>query len=351
MRRLKILIGAFILTVFLLLLFSGTVEIAYSVDYVLTGEWLTACEPMDVIRGCAVTDNRPFVFPAGIAVDLNGSLYLADLWTDKIQKFTSDGKFITQWGSRGSGDGEFLLPVGVELDSFDNLYITDIARGSIQKFTSDGKFITQWGSRGSGDGEFLLPVGVATDLSGNVFVVDQHNNRIQKFTNDGKYITKWGKVGSDDGFLFNPRGIATDQSGNVFVVDQNNNRIQKFTNDGEFITKWGSKCTSEDNTGFIRMYACPKPEDGEFYFPAGGIATDATGNVFVVDQNNNRIQKFTNDGEFITKWSMPRYDATFSSMSGLGMSDIAVDSKGRVYTTIFNDRVLIYSPEYDALKR
>src|SRR5437870_8169714 len=56
----------------------------------------------------------------------------------------------------------------------------------------------------------------------------------------GTFVTKWGSFGSGDGQFNQPRGVAVDGSGNVFVDDTGNNRIQKFTNTGTFVTKWGS---------------------------------------------------------------------------------------------------------------
>jgi DNA-binding beta-propeller fold protein YncE len=53
----------------------------------------------------------------GIAVDSSGYVYVADVWNDRIQKFDSNGTFITKWGSSGSGDGEFHSPVGIAVDS------------------------------------------------------------------------------------------------------------------------------------------------------------------------------------------------------------------------------------------
>ena len=79
--------------------------------------------------------------------------------------------------------------------------------------------------------------------------------------------------------------IAIDSSGNVYVSDWDNFRIQKFDPNGAFITKWGTEGEG----------------DGQFWGP-DGIAVDASGNVYVVDYNLHRIQKFDSNGAFITKW-------------------------------------------------
>ena len=87
----------------------------------------------------------------------------------------------SQWGSQGSGDGEFQYPFGVAVDNSGNVYVADAYNRRIQKFDSNGVFLTKWGSEGSGDGEFLYPYDAAVDNSGNVYVADTFSHRIQKF--------------------------------------------------------------------------------------------------------------------------------------------------------------------------
>ena len=297
---------------------------------------------------------------AGIAIDGSGNVYVVDSGNHRIQKFNSDGAFITKWGSSGSGDGKFGFAVGIVVDVIGNVYVTDWNPDNhpIQKFNSNGEFITKWGGLGSGNGEFHCPHGIAADVSGNVYVADIWNNRIQKFTANGEFTIKWGTDSSGNGEFSGPQGIAVGSSENVYVVDTYNNRIQKFTSDGIFISKWGSSGSGDgkfnwprgiamDSTGnvyvtdgfhriqkftsdgiFISKWGSSGSGDGEFDRPSG-IAVDGSGNVYVLDEGNNRIQKFTSDGIFISKWG--------SSGSGDGEFDIpngiAVDSNGNVYVT------------------
>jgi sugar lactone lactonase YvrE len=233
-----------------------------------------------------------FQYPTGVAVDSSGNVYVVDSVNSSIQKFTSDGKFVTKWGSSGDGNGQFHYPTALALDSSDrNVYVSDFSNSilfnnsTIQKFTSDGKFVTKWGSLGDCDGQFDHPTGIAVDHTGNVYISDHDNSRIQKFDSNGKFLTNWGSKGNVDGRFDSIEGLAVDPSNNVYVVDSGNNRIQKFDSNGKFITSWGSGGQG----------------DGQFN-QTRGIAVDSSGSVYLVDSGNNRIQKFDSNGKFITKW-------------------------------------------------
>ena len=91
------------------------------------------------------------------------------------------------------------------------------------------KFLSKWGSLGTGNGQFNGTAGIATDAStGNVYVGDSDNNRVEKFDSNGKFITKWGSLGSGNGQFNDGKGIAVDSAGRVYVSDKGNNNIQVF---------------------------------------------------------------------------------------------------------------------------
>jgi len=124
------------------------------------------------------------------------------------------------------------------------------------------------------------------------------------------FVTKWGSDMQADGRFYMPSGVAVDSSGNVYVTDAGNDRIQKFSSTGTFLAKWGSNGTG----------------DGQFYSPRG-VAVDSSGNVYVADSNNNRIQKFSSTGTFLAKWGSSGWgDGKFRSPLG-----VAVDSSDNVY--------------------
>ena len=99
------------------------------------------------------------------------------------------------------------------------------------------EFRFKFGSFGSGDGQFNFPEGIAVDSSGNIYVADTSNNRVQKFNSVGAFQLKFGANGGDgtagsgDGQFSSPRNIALDSSGNIYVADSSNHRVQKFVND------------------------------------------------------------------------------------------------------------------------
>jgi 6-bladed beta-propeller protein len=120
-------------------------------------------------------------------VDSGDNVYVGDFGENyRIQKFYSNGTFISKWGTPGTGDSQFINPVDLVADSSDNIYVAD--RGNrIQKFDSNGTFISKLGIPGTGDGEFNSPADLAADSSGNILVVDEGSNRIQKIVGIAEY--------------------------------------------------------------------------------------------------------------------------------------------------------------------
>ena len=121
--------------------------------------------------------------PQDVAVDDSGNVYVADTY-NRIQKFDSEGNFLTKWGARGEGNGQFSSLSGIAgmaVDGSGNVYVTDRGYNRIQKFDSEGNFLTKWGTGGSGDGQFDYLSDVAVDGLANVYVADTRNHRIQKF--------------------------------------------------------------------------------------------------------------------------------------------------------------------------
>lgn len=236
-----------------------------------------------------------FSYPRGIAVDSNGNVYVLDTGNHRIQKFTSKGIFLDEWGSKGFGDGEFSTPNGIAIDSNDDVYVTDSYYCRIQKFTPTGDFIAKWGVKGTKDNEFDSPTGIAVESDDDIVIADSKNRRIQKFTSDGEFIRNWGTEGTGNGQFLYPTGVAIDSNDNIYVAETDsrlyfpsqypNFYIQKFTVSGDFIKRWGIRGSGDSQ-----------------FKSTHGIATFSGDTLLVVDSGNDRIQELTNDGDYITQW-------------------------------------------------
>ncbi len=280
-------------------------------------------------RGASLLHGGEFISPLyGLTIDRQGSLFVVDNGNNRVQKFDRNGNFILLWGSFGSANGGFNNPTGIACDANGNVYVADTNNHRIQKFDGKlGHYMMKLGSRGNGEGQFNAPWGVAVDrVRGYLYVVDSANFRIQKFDETGEFIMQWGSFGNGDGQFYFARGIAVDQTdGTVYVVDMGNHRIQKFDTSSnvlpQLLTKWGG------GIGPGHASSAQAQEQGQFRSP-WGVAVDESGDIFISDTGNQRIQKFDRDGNFITQWGgFGSQDGQFNFPYGIG-----ADSRGHVYS-------------------
>ena len=287
--------------------------------------------------------------PEGVATDVSGNVYVADINNDTIRKITPAGVVTTLAGKRFGADGtgaeaSFDGPRGVATDAGGNVYVADWYYHTIRKVTPTGVVTTLAGTAGksgSADGNgaaasFNMPYGIATDAGGNAYVADQLNHTIRKITPAGVVTTLAGTAGtsgSADGTgaaarFSNPSGIATDTSGNVYVVDRLNNTIRRITPAGVVTTLAGTAGTSgsADGTGAA----------ARFYAPIG-VATYVNGNVYVADQGNHTIRKITPAGVVTTlagtALTSGSADGTGAAASFYSPRSVATDTSGNVYVT------------------
>ncbi|MGD0653095.1 MAG: PEP-CTERM sorting domain-containing protein [Thermoguttaceae bacterium] len=132
---------------------------------------------------------------------------------------------------------------------------------------------------------------------------------------DYQFIRSVGSSGYGNGQFRNPGSIAVDLSGNVWVADSNNSRIQEFDSSGNFLRTFGSYGTGNEQLEGVQ-----------------GIDVDLSGNIWVADTNNYRIQKFDSNGTYLTEFG----DGQFC--------DVAVDLSGNVWVSDWgNNRILEFS--------
>jgi sugar lactone lactonase YvrE len=259
--------------------------------------------------------NARFFNPTGVAVDGSGNIYVADGGDHTVRKVSPGGSVSTLAGSSGhagSSDGNgsgalFLYPYAVAVDASGNVYVADSGNHNIRKVTSGGSVSTLAGSAGvpgSVDGTgtaalFNIPQGIAVDSTGNVYVSDTNNSTIRRITPAGVVSTlagAAGQTGSADGSgssaRFNyPFGIATDATGNIYVADFGNSTIRKVSPAGAVTTLAGVAGSAGANDG--------AGSGAKFNHPSA-LSLDAAGNIYVIDTSNQTVREVTAAGNVTT---------------------------------------------------
>lgn len=246
-----------------------------------------------------------FRFPAGLAIDGSGNVFVADSRNGTIRRITPAGVVSTVAGLAeqfGAIDGvaaaaRFIQPIAVAADAAGNLFVADISTATIRRVTSTGVVSTFAGSGTSGNADgtgtaasFTQPAGIALDASGNLYVSSASFHTIRRITSAAVVTTFAGVAGasgSSDGVgnlarFFAPRGTAVDRNGNVYVADAGNQTIRRITSAGAVSTFAGTAGTLvRDGTGTAAGFRGPS-----------GVATDSDGNVYVADISQT-IRKVT----------------------------------------------------------
>ena len=255
-----------------------------------------------------------FNFPSGVAADSKGNVYVADLNNCTIRKIVAATGVVTTLAgtarAQGYVDGigpaaRFTFPHSVAVDSAGStVYVSDSFNQVVRKINvSTGAVTTLAGYQpdgpvqdvdGTGSNARLnYPGGIAVDKNGNVYVAEETASTVRKITPGGVVTTLAGTFtpngnyeGSADGtgpaaHFYAPWGIAVDAKGTLYLADWGNYTIRKITSTGVVTTLGGAPLSNgmNDATG----------SGARFYLPAG-IASDATGKIYIADSWNSEIR-------------------------------------------------------------
>lgn len=274
-----------------------------------------------------------FYYPAGLTIDRDGNLYVAESGNRVVRKVTAAGAVTTIPETGGP-------TFGVAIDGHGYLYVA--AGATVFRIGAEGEAWTLAGPpnplAGSADGtgtaaRFSEPAGIAVANTGYVYVADSLNHAIRKITPEGEVTTLAGapgESGSSDGIGGSarfqwPKGLATDADDNIYVADSANHTIRKITPSGVVTTLAGRVGVSgdADGSGSSARFSWPK-----------AVAVDRNGSVYVVD-GASTIRKINSAGVVTTIAGRAN---TWGSDDGAGTAarfhlprDLAVDSSGNLY--------------------
>jgi len=233
-----------------------------------------------------------FVFPHGIDVDRDGNVWVTDAQGrpgkgHQVIKFSPDGQVLMRLGTAGvpgTDATHFNMPSSVLVAPNGDVFVGDGHGGEsnnrIVKFDKTGKFLMEWGVKGSGPGQFDGPHTMAMDSQGRLFVGNRNNNRIDLFTQDGKFIESWPQFSR-------PSGVFIDANDVIYVADSESESVSKNHPGWRRGMRVGSA-----KDGSVK-YFIPDPIDSiDTTSAAEGVAADKNGVIYGAEVFNRRLMRY-----------------------------------------------------------
>lgn len=208
-------------------------------------------------------------------------------------------------------------PSAVSVDPEKRIWVLDGVNSRVVGFSSQGKYLTEFGRKGSNAGEFKSPLGLSIDSRGFLYVADSKNHRIQVLDERGNQRLEVYIPPDKYGCLSDPTDIVLDEEKQrVIVVDNDNHRVLIYSWDYQLSELEPRPDNENENENKIDAETLPEKdenpstfqiisdiggigyEEANFRYPYTGCI-DKAGNIYVVDVINTRVQVFTPEGNFI----------------------------------------------------
>ena len=246
------------------------------------------------------------IWPAGIASNGQGEVFVTDEWLNRVSVFDKDDKLVRSFSTLQDGDPEPNGASGIAIASDGTIYVTDSRSHQVRLFKNDGTFISSFGNKGVSEGQFDSPWGITIDSAGKVYVADFNNHRVQKFSADGKFEQQIGRPGNKRGELNGPTDVAVDPDGDIYVCDWSANRwdrgkVHIFTPEGQFLTAlvgdaqklslW-AQMTVDANDDYVKRRREVRSTEPEWTFaqPTAVEWDSANNRLMVADTQRGRLQ-------------------------------------------------------------
>ncbi|HTH29880.1 MAG TPA: peptidyl-alpha-hydroxyglycine alpha-amidating lyase family protein [Lacibacter sp.] len=226
-----------------------------------------------------------FIMPHGLTVDKEDNIWLTDVGLHQVFKFSHDGKLLLTLGiAKAEGDDSlhFNLPTDVAVAGDGSFYVSDgYGNSRVVKFSADGKYLFQWGTAGSDEGEFDIPHGITLDKDENVYVADRQNNRIQVFDKNGTFL----RVLKNKDSVPQLPSVAIDSAQHIYAIDFD----YIVTTD---IGNKGSKVFQYDSSGNVSFQFGSSGENKRIKSWFHDLAVDKQANIYVGDIRAAKLLKF-----------------------------------------------------------
>jgi DNA-binding beta-propeller fold protein YncE len=271
---------------------------------------------------------------AGVAVDGEDRVFLICRGDHPIIVYEETGRFLRSWG-----EGEFTYRThGITVAPDGTVWCTDDGNHTVRRFSPEGKLLATLGTLDQRSdtgydgkdymtiqrpgGPFNRPTNLAVAPKGDLYVSDGYGNcRVHQFSPTGTLKRSWGVPGTGPGQFYLPHGIGVDRDGRVFVCDRENDRIQIFSPDGEYLTEW----IDTQRPTHLVFDAQGRAHVSELWWHPSQVSRR---HGTITDARYGRVSVYDHDGRVLARWGSPDATAAGSFVAPHG---IAIDSRGDLY--------------------